>query len=252
MSQRSRRFDVQKLVSIAAASVGANSCLRVEKFPDGMYDKAFLLPMDNGMQAVAVSGTMTSMLKTSSGPQLHGLERPCLPTNLAQLDSDAQKEANALHLKQALCALYRTFVHKSNPKLYCALEFQEMPSFDLLLLARNLLIDGEATYLALVAELERTWADLPGVTSSDHYPFHFSDAEKTEMERNVSGALLGMRAMQSIQETIGDLFPEQGIVRLDQFEEAKDALRQAKEYIMHTFAKNENEKKVWEKEWPFG
>ncbi|EEH35874.2 phosphotransferase enzyme family protein [Paracoccidioides lutzii Pb01] len=189
------------------------------------------------------------------GPQLHGLERPSLPENLLRLDNEAQKEAKALYNKQALCSLYRTFVHRTNPRLYRVLEYRESPSFDLLLLARNLLIDGEATYLARIVELEGTWADLPGVVTSegkDHqYPFYFSDEEKAEIERDVNGSSLGMQAMQSIKDSLGDLFPEQGIVRPEQYEEAKNALCQAKEFIIREFARNQNEEKVWEEEWPF-
>ncbi|KGY14999.1 hypothetical protein PABG_12113 [Paracoccidioides brasiliensis Pb03] len=128
-------------------------------------------------------------------------------------------------------------------------------AFDLLLLARNLLIDGEATYLARIVELEGTWADLPGVVTSEgkdcQYPFYFSDEEKAEIERDVNGSSLGMQAMQSISDSLGDLFPEQGVVRPEQYEEAKDALCQAKEFIIREFARNQNEEKAWEEEWPF-
>ncbi|KKZ65633.1 hypothetical protein EMCG_08540 [[Emmonsia] crescens] len=189
------------------------------------------------------------------GPQLHGLERPSLPEDLPRLDIEAQMEAKALYYKQALCSLYRTFVHKTNPRLFRALEYRESPSFDLLLLARNLLIDGEATYLARIVELESTWADLPGVAILDdkgcQYPFYFSDEEKAEIKRDMNGSLLGMQAMQSIKDSLGDLFPEQGIVKIEQYEEAKDALCQAKEFIIRKFARNQNEEKAWEEEWPF-
>lgn len=97
-------------------------------------------------------------------------------------------------------------------------------------------------------------ADLPGVLASDssnRYPFCFSHAEKAEIERNLSGSLLGMQAMQSIQETLGDLFPEQGVVRAEQNDEAKNALGQAKEYIIEQFAKDDDDQKEWEEEWPF-
>lgn len=91
------------------------------------------------------------------GVQACDLERPRLPENFAALDIDTKKEAKSLYLRQSLSVLYRTFVHKHIPRLYKALEYQESPSYDLLLLARNLLIDGEATYLARVVELESTW-----------------------------------------------------------------------------------------------
>lgn len=184
------------------------------------------------------------------GPQLRGLERPRLPDDFASLSSDAQKETNALYSKQALAALYRALVHKNNRRLYDALEYQETTNFDLLLLGRNLLIDGEATYLAQIAELESSWAELPGVGGSP-YPFDFSDEEKEEIEKEVNRSLLGMQTMQSIRESLGDLFPEQGIVRSDQYDEAKDALAQAKESVIQEYARNEEEGKIWEQEWPF-
>ncbi|EEH07563.1 phosphotransferase enzyme family protein [Histoplasma capsulatum G186AR] len=189
------------------------------------------------------------------GPQLHGLERPKLPEDLLKLNIEAQKEAKALYNKQALSSLYRTFVYKRNPRLHRVLEYRESPNFDLLLLARNLLIDGEAIYLARIVELEGTWADPPGVVTSERkdcpYPFYFSDEEKAEIKRDMNGSLLGMQAMQCIKDSLGDLFPEQGIVRPEQYEEAKDALCQAKEFIIREFARNKNEEKAWEEEWPF-
>ena len=61
-----------------------------------------------------------------------------------------------------------------------------------------------------------------------------------------------MEAMRSIKESIGELFPEQGIVRTDDYEEALDALEQMKEQVIDEFASNEQEREVWRKEWPFG
>ncbi len=90
------------------------------------------------------------------GPPTLGLERPRLPKDLAQLDPAAQEQAKALYLKSSLSTLYKTLIYKQNSRLYRALAFRETPSFDLLLLARNLLVDGEATYLAQVMELEKT------------------------------------------------------------------------------------------------
>ena len=75
------------------------------------------------------------------------------------LDATAKKQADKLYLKQSLCSLYNTLTHHQNPRLHAALEFQHTTSYTLLLLARNLLIDGEATYLLQVAKLESTWKD---------------------------------------------------------------------------------------------
>lgn len=86
-----------------------------------------------------------SLLKYE-GPPVQGLERPRLQ-DLAQLDPSAKREATALYLNMSLCALYRALLHKQIPRLYRAMEFQDTKSFDLLVFARNLLVDGEASYL---------------------------------------------------------------------------------------------------------
>ena len=187
------------------------------------------------------------------GPPIFGLERPRLPENLAQLAPAAPKEAKALFLKQSLSALYKAFLHRHNPRLYRAMAFQETPSFDLLLLARNLLVDGEATYLAQVLELENMWAELPGVCArgAPSFPFRFSNEERAEIEADVIGALRGIEAMRQVQESLGDLFPERGVVRNDQYEETRDALRQIREETIDTYARDEKEKKIWPAGWPF-
>ncbi len=76
--------------------------------------------------------------------------------------------------------------------------------------------------------------------------------ERQEMEADVEGVARGIEAMRSIRESISELFPEQGIVRPDQYEEALDALEQIKDQVIEEFASNEQEREVWRKEWPFG
>jgi len=53
MSQRHVRFNVEELTRLAADCVGAKSCISIKKYPDGMYNKAMLLTMDNGTEVVA-------------------------------------------------------------------------------------------------------------------------------------------------------------------------------------------------------
>jgi hypothetical protein len=53
MSQRHVHFNVEELARLAAESVRAKSCASIEKYPDGMYNKAMLLTMDDGAQVVA-------------------------------------------------------------------------------------------------------------------------------------------------------------------------------------------------------
>ena len=155
--------------------------------------------------------------------------------------------------EQLLSALYKTFVHRYDLPFYNAFTFRETPSFDLLLLARKLLVDGEAIYLAQVVELEKTWAELPGVRTRGGVPcpFQFSDEERAEIEADVNGALRGMEAMREIQEALRDLSLEQGVVREEQYEEARNALRRVKKQIIGHFAPDEREGDIWQEDWLF-
>lgn len=43
---------MEELSSIAANSVGSKRCVGIEKFSDGMFNKAFLFTMDDGKEVV--------------------------------------------------------------------------------------------------------------------------------------------------------------------------------------------------------
>ncbi|KAH5006440.1 hypothetical protein HBI81_197980 [Parastagonospora nodorum] len=185
------------------------------------------------------------------GPPINGLERPQPRKDLDELAPSEKEAANALYLQQSLCSLYNTIAHRQNPRLYAALQFQNTQKYLLLVLARNLLIDGEASYLSQIAELESTWSEFTGNEGST-YPFAFSEKERKELEADVEGVVRGMEAMRSIRESLGELFPEQGIVKSDNYEEALDALSQMKDQVIGEFATNASEREAWEKAWPFG
>ena len=187
------------------------------------------------------------------GPTVCGLERPRRPDNFADLDPAEQKEANALYIKRSLCSAYRYLLNQKYPRLYRALRFQDSPDFGLLLVPRNMLVDGEATFLAQVVDLKKTWDELPGVIAAGGppFPFCFSDADKAQIKSDVEGVLRGMQTMTAVQNTLGDLFPELGAVRPEHYDETKDALRQVKPQVINDFAKTEQEKDAWEKAWPF-
>ncbi|KAF1837384.1 hypothetical protein BDW02DRAFT_586650 [Decorospora gaudefroyi] len=185
------------------------------------------------------------------GPPITGLERPQPPTDVDKLASSARKYADTLYLQQSLCSLYNTLTHHQNPRLYAALQFQHTLKYLLLVLARNLLVDGEVTYLSQIAELSASWTDFSAQKDAT-YPFAFADKEREVFEADVQGVVRGMEAMRAIQDSLGPLFPEQGVVGLEQYDEALDALSQMKEQVISTFATTAAERDAWEKAWPFG
>lgn len=53
LRRREVRFDLSQLARVAADSVGAAQCVSIKKYPDGMFNKAFLLSMEDGREVVA-------------------------------------------------------------------------------------------------------------------------------------------------------------------------------------------------------
>lgn len=61
MAIRLVNFNMNELVKRAAEAVGSTltQCARVEKFPDGMFNKTFLFIMQDGTQVVGKVPTLT-------------------------------------------------------------------------------------------------------------------------------------------------------------------------------------------------
>ncbi|KAI9840004.1 MAG: hypothetical protein M1819_000196 [Sarea resinae] len=187
------------------------------------------------------------------GPPVTGLGPPAVPENFDQLDSAQQKEAQSLYLNMSLSALNRKFISAKNKQLFSAMEFRQTTSFELMLLAQNLLVDGEALYQSRVLDLDREWSGLPGVQAAGNppNPFQFSVDEASSIEQDASGAIRGMELMQSLKGLLGEMWPEKGVVRPDQYDQVKGLLKQAKKEMVDQLAHSEAERIAWEKSWPF-
>ncbi|MCJ1334837.1 hypothetical protein MMC09_000102 [Bachmanniomyces sp. S44760] len=240
----------------------SSSCLW---HPDLHQENIFVNPENPGQVVAIIDGQSTELAPLFNqvrqpyfldydGPATQGFERPELPNDYDQLDDAPRKKAFSLFQSQMLSTMYRMLLNTEKPLLYRTWEYQQTSSFELLLIAQRLFIDGEAQYLASMVELENAWMDLPGVVAGDSppYPLHFSAAKKKEIEVDARGAAEGMNLMRSVRDSIGkDLFPEGGIVRVDQYYEAKDALQQMKRQVLDLYAHDEYERKLWEDGWPF-
>lgn len=53
IGQRYVRFNVHELGRLASEAVGSKRCANITKYPDGMYNKTFLLTMDDGVEVIA-------------------------------------------------------------------------------------------------------------------------------------------------------------------------------------------------------
>jgi hypothetical protein len=52
LTRRRIQFNMNNLADIAARTIGATRCDKIEKCPDGLYNKAYILTMDNGKEVV--------------------------------------------------------------------------------------------------------------------------------------------------------------------------------------------------------
>ncbi|PWY93924.1 phosphotransferase enzyme family protein [Aspergillus sclerotioniger CBS 115572] len=186
------------------------------------------------------------------GPPATGLDPPEFPKNYDQLDPTEQRKAQTLYLNVSLATLYRKLTSMTKKRLFKAMEFGQTSSFDMMLFAQNLLIDGEALYRARMLDIEQKWSSLPGVQGSGkEFSLKLSAEEVSTIEKDANGATEGMELMQSVKETLGELWPEKGIVQPDRYDEAKRLLKEVKTELIAQLAHSEVEKKAWEESWPF-
>ncbi|KAL1874972.1 hypothetical protein Plec18167_005640 [Paecilomyces lecythidis] len=201
--------------------------------PDDPSDILAFIDWQSTELAPLYDHTIEPYVLEYDGPPLEGLlERPKFEDvrKLFAEDPESERKAKSLYLKMNLVALYRFLVHKTNKRLFQALEYRATDSFQLLLFARNLFVDGEATYLALL----------------------FSDKEIATIEADSEGAALGINLMRDVQERLGSqFFQEQGLIEHEKIEEAKRELREIKQDLIREYASNEAEANEWEEAWPF-
>jgi hypothetical protein len=188
------------------------------------------------------------------GPPLNGLERPEEPKDLGQLDPAQRASVYEKYWDMTLASYYRNLIYYTNKRLYQAMEFRETLSSDLLVTARNLLIDGEAIYQERVAiELLKAWETLPRVqtTNNPPYPFNFSKEDLAAIERDFEGMSSGIMCMGQIQEEMGHLFPSDKCVSHEDYDKAKEALRAYSDKVLNDFSRSEEEKAAVITWWPF-
>ncbi|RLL93491.1 hypothetical protein CFD26_101813 [Aspergillus turcosus] len=156
--------------------------------------------------------------------------------------------------KMSLVALYRYFVHKKRMRLLKTLEYQQTLSFQLLLFARNLLLDGEATYLAILADQQQeNWAEIPKISHcKEGRPLSFPKDMLEEFERDNEDATASIMLMQEAKQMIGkQYFQGRGVVSHEQFAKAREIIPRVKEEFIQKYARDNEEVCELDRAWPF-
>ncbi|KAF7114419.1 hypothetical protein CNMCM5793_008723 [Aspergillus hiratsukae] len=144
-----------------------------------------------------------------------------------------------------LAPLY--FMHKKSMRLFKTLEYQQTLCFQLLLFARNLLLDGEATYLAILADQQQeNWAGIPKISHcNEGPPLSFSKAMLEEIERDNEDATASIMPMQEAKQTIGKQhFKVRGVVSHEEFAKAREIIPRVKEEFVRKYARDNEEPTV--------
>ncbi|PYH72743.1 aminoglycoside phosphotransferase family protein [Aspergillus vadensis CBS 113365] len=188
-----------------------------------------------------------------NGPPATGLDPPEFPRDFDQLDADEKIKAERLYLNMSLATLYRKLTYGKNKRLFKAMEFQKPSSFDMMLFAQNLLIDGEALYRARLLELEEEWPCLPGVQASGNPPFplQYTTGEVNSIHEDADKASRSMELMKGVKECLGELWPAKGIVPPERYDEVRELLKHVKTDLTDQLANSEEERIGWVKAWPF-
>ncbi|KAL4899468.1 hypothetical protein BDW74DRAFT_171509 [Aspergillus multicolor] len=199
-----------------------------------------------------------SMLQYN-GPRLEGLlDRP----NHAAIKSlfkdegeaVATRKANSLFISMALLALYRHLLHTNMPRLFKALEFRQTTCFDLLSLARRFLVDGEVTYLELLAKQQaQNWTDIPRISrTGQRAPLRLSQESLEMTERDAEGAAAARQLMRDLKRSIGTrYFLNRGFVSHAEYAELERILPGIRNKFVRTLARSAKEKAELANAWPF-
>lgn len=189
------------------------------------------------------------------GPEVgDNLDIPELPDDYDSLHADEKCAAMKIHHDHCVMVAWRRLVRKKSPAQYNALQFRKTTAAKLLTISRRIFEMGETHLMALLLQLKEEWKDLPAVRDSQNpppFPLHFSEEHIDQIERDFGASLKGMDIMSEIEARLGSLWPENGTVGHEQYEDTKAALRKQKKELMSHAVDSDEDRVLFEKFWPF-
>ena len=188
----------------------------------------------------------------SHGPELETLDLAPRP-KLSGLSQEEISKAVHEYTIQNVFIGWQKLMHSKNPDMYQVVKFQKSTLYGLIFLAHRIFEYGEAHFQSLLVEMKDTWAaELPTVTSNDvPFPFEFSEADIERIGQDSDGAVAGIELLMEIKETMGDLWPDKGLIEHERYDECKSALNEIKTQAVEQLAETDEEKAEYERQWPF-
>lgn len=217
---------------------------------DDLHEENIFVDAENPCEIVAIIDWQSSFVGplfdhiitpaflNYEGPAVNGMERPPRPS-IAGLSSDEIAAADELFSQQLLVCGYKFLLQKTIPNALEARLYEESEKSTVLNATRNIYEAGrEGACLVSLADCEKSSGQ-------------FSQNEIEGIEKDREKIMRSLHIMDVIKHSLGDLFPEKGIVRWDQYDEAKAALRRAKAQVIEDFSRSDEDRRAWEQAWPF-
>ena len=112
---------------------------------------------------------------------------------------------------------------------------------------------GKVHFQSLLVEMQDTWAaELPAVTSNNVlFEFEFLETDIECIGQDSDGAVAGVELLMEMRETMGDLWPDKGLIEHERYDECKSALNEMKTRAVEQLAETDEEKVEYERHGPF-
>jgi len=181
------------------------------------------------------------------GPEVvcDNLDAPELPDDWKSLPDQERAAVLETHTAHSVMVAWRRAVKKKNPALHSAIQFRETSQSKLLTISRRLFEMGETHVLAFLLVLRDEW------DSPEPFPLTFSKSQVAKIEDDFAKACRGVDIMEAMEHNMGDLWPDKGVVRHEDYHAAKEAIRSEKAEIEPHLVGSHEDKIVFEKHWPF-
>lgn len=181
----------------------------------------------------------------TDGPSHQEAKRVGVTLNTTQMKAENERT------KEYLKASLRNWAEEKNKRMLSVLGFQDSSKYDIMRLARNVLVEDEAILFHELLQFSKTAMDA-GVPSSvfEEDPFNFTEPACRRIQEDMSRAMEGHNLMRKYKEKVGPkFFKNHGLASHVQFGKIqKDLQGQKKDF----FRSLPHLRKSLKRTWPFG
>ncbi|PGH08520.1 hypothetical protein AJ80_07840 [Polytolypa hystricis UAMH7299] len=189
------------------------------------------------------------------GPDVgDNLGRPELPESVKSLEGKEKDRAIRQFLDKGVMVGWRSLFRNRMPTHYPSIQFQQSTRGNLLHLSRRIFELGEAHFHALLLDLQDEWNHVRTANSSTPcFPLKFSEPQISTIEADMRRADLGIEIMNTmVKRRLGDLWPEKGVIEVENYEKVKTVLREVKADLIDRYCCHQGwDTALFERLWPF-